>query len=101
MTRVCAVLVLTLLLVGVSSQALGQARACLDRAKLLERLDVRFQEAPIARGLMQTGGVLEALSSADGSTWSLVVTHPNGMSCLVASGRYWQEIAPTAPGEAT
>jgi len=101
MTHVCGRFVLTLLLVGLSSQALGQARACFDRAKLLERLDVQYQETPIARGLTQTSGVLEVLSTADGSTWSLVVTYPSGVSCLVASGKYWQAIPAAIPGETT
>ena len=28
-----------------------------------------------------------------GATWSIIVTRPNGMSCLVAAGEAWRELS--------
>ncbi|MHA1563688.1 MAG: hypothetical protein ACTSX7_00125 [Alphaproteobacteria bacterium] len=89
------------LLLVISSQAMAQTRVCTDRSTLLERFEARFHEAPVARALMHSGGVLEVLSTADGATWSVMVTLPNGTSCIVAAGRYWQVIHPPMPGDGT
>ncbi len=91
--------ILSLFLSGAPTQAVGQTRACIDRATLLERLEARYQEIPVFRALMNTGGILEILSTADGATWTVTVTLPNGTSCVVASGRYWQAVPPPKPGE--
>ena len=37
-------------------------------------------------GLASNGGVLEVLSSTSGSTWTILVTMPNGVSCMIAAG---------------
>ena len=64
--------------------------ACGDRGEILERLSGKFSEAPVAMGLSNTGGVIEVLSSAEGSTWTIILTDPNGLSCLLAAGEYWE-----------
>ncbi len=81
--------------------AAGQVRICRDRTTLLERFARQFDERPVGRGLMQDGGVLELLSSADGATWTLVLTQPNGRSCMIAAGQFWQAEPLGAPGDAT
>jgi len=91
--------ILSLSLTGITAQAVGQTRVCVDRAILLERFEARYQEIPVFRALMNTGGILEVLSTADGATWTVTVTLPNGTSCVVAAGRYWQAVPPPKPGE--
>jgi hypothetical protein len=36
------------------------------------------------------GGLVEVLSTGNGTTWSIIVTTPTGMSCLVAAGEGWR-----------
>ena len=63
--------------------------ACADRSELITRLDGKYSETPVAMGLANNGDVLEVFSSPEGSTWTILVTDTNGISCLVAAGEYW------------
>lgn len=76
--------------------ALAQ-NACMPRDGLLERLGQKYREKPIAAGLANNGQVVELFSSGGGLTWTLVVTTPSGISCLIASGQAWNPDATPAP----
>ena len=41
-------------------------------------------------GLANNGGVLEILVSQSSESWTIIVTMPNGVSCLVAAGESWE-----------
>ena len=41
-------------------------------------------------GITSGGRLVELLRTKDGMTWTLIVTAPNGMACLIASGESWQ-----------
>ena len=43
-------------------------------------------------GLAKNGSVIEVLTSDDGETWTILVSQPNGSSCLVAVGEGWEEL---------
>jgi hypothetical protein len=68
--------------------------ACGHRVDVLKELSERYKEAPVALGLASNGSLLEVLSSDGGTTWTIIVTSPDGTSCLVAAGEDWQ---PTKP----
>ncbi len=68
----------------------AQAQNCASRAEALRNLGDKYGEAPIAMGLTNKGAVLEVLTSEDGATWTLIITMPNGISCMVAAGRMWE-----------
>ena len=36
------------------------------------------------------GALVEVLTTEDGNTWSILLTNPDGVSCLVASGEGWR-----------
>ena len=57
---------------------------------MLELLSQKYSEAPIAVGVANNGGLVEVLSTGDGETWSIIITSPKGMSCLVAAGEGWR-----------
>ena len=38
------------------------------------------------------------LTSDDGSTWTIIVSMPNGTSCLLAAGENWQPVERVAQG---
>ena len=73
----------------VSSVAMAQA-PCGQRDKIVEWLAVEYREAPIATGVSSKGSLIEVLSTHDGDTWTLIVTSPDGKSCLIASGQGWR-----------
>jgi hypothetical protein len=80
-----------------SAQALVLA-GCATHGEVAEKLERRFSEAPAAIGLAGNGSVIELFSTADGATWTLVLTMPDGTSCMVAAGQGWESITPIALG---
>ena len=90
-----------LLLAGLAAGAPELAAAqeiCGTRADLLKELTQRYSEAPVAVGLANSGALVEIPTNDNGSTWSIMVSQPNGMSCLVAAGKEWQALKPAATG---
>ncbi|MER9428840.1 hypothetical protein [Mesorhizobium sp. M0408] len=65
---------------------------CGSRPEILKQLSSRFKETPVALGLAKNGSVVEVLTSDDGETWTIMVSQPNGPSCLVAAGEGWEEL---------
>jgi hypothetical protein len=80
--------VLTMSALPAAAQAPGQAPQCGAREAVLERLSDKYDERPVSIGVTATGSLLEVLASPEGS-WTIVVTVPNGPTCLVSSGDGW------------
>lgn len=74
------------------------APQCDQRDSVLKVLREKYKEAPVALGVTHNGGLVEILTTEDGSTWSIIVTTPQGMSCLVAAGENWRVAPVTVPG---
>lgn len=72
--------------------------ACSKRDDVLSQLGSKYKEAPSAIGLANNGGLIEVLTSDDGSTWTIIVSMPNGTSCLLAAGENWQPVERVAQG---
>jgi hypothetical protein len=83
-----------------ASAAVAQS-LCNDRAGMLEFLAKDYKETPIARGMENGGVVLEVLTDAEGKTWTIIVTDPNGVSCAVATGTDWGNVKPPELGPDT
>lgn len=69
---------------------------CESRTAVLDFLSTRYSEAPVAMGLSKDGGVVEILTSGPGSTFTIIVTTPDGLTCMVAAGDSWESVAPRA-----
>ena len=65
---------------------------CDKRDKVLNFLALKYSEAPVAAGVTNTGGLVEVLTDEKGGTWTIIVTTPQGMSCLVAAGEGWRKV---------
>ncbi len=76
----------------VSTSAAAQTQQCDQRQKVIGHLAKKYQETPIAAGVTGAGGLVEVLSTGDGDTWTIIVSNPNGVSCLVAAGEGWRAI---------
>lgn len=68
-------------------------QGCATRAKVLNHLSANYAEAPVAIGLAQNGGVIELLTSGQGNTWTIIITMPDGTSCMLAAGEDWEQIS--------
>ncbi len=68
------------------------------RDVVVKILGERHAEAPVAYGLASNGGLIEVFTTVDGSTWTMVLTMPNGMSVVVGSGEAWTRRPPVAIG---
>jgi len=77
--------------------AQAQPASCAARASVIERLQTTFGESRQGMGLGQNNAVVEIFASADTGTWTILVTLPNGMSCLIAAGESWERIAEQLP----
>ena len=73
------------------------APSCTERDAALRHLAKKYQEAPVAVGVTSGGGLVEVLSTGDGKTWTIIVTGPNGQSCVVAHGENWRAIPFAVP----
>ena len=87
-----------------SSAAVAQSQnqsqnQCNTRDNVISLLSSKYKEAPVAVGVTNTGGLVEVLSTGDGNTWTIIVTTPQGMSCLVAAGEGWRAVEKTAAME--
>ena len=68
---------------------------CRLRAQFVEGLKHSYAETPIAHGLTnENDWLVELFMSKDGETWTLLLTFPNGESCLVTGGRNWRAVMP-------
>ncbi len=98
LNRFCGILGVAFV-AAVSIPALAQVpAACADRAVALAHLTVKYGEAPVAVGLASNGGFVEVLVGPDGATWSILITMPNGVTCLIAAGENWEAVK-SVPGE--
>lgn len=79
--------------------AQAQDTPCAERNNVVDTLDTQYKESPRAIGLVSQEAVLEIFVS-DSGTWTVVVTDPKGVSCVLAAGQSWEEIpvASNAPG---
>jgi len=75
----------------VASAASGPAPVCGARDDILNKLASDYREEPASVALTSDGQLLEVLKSDSMMTWSILITNPNGFTCLVVSGEGWQD----------
>lgn len=61
---------------------------CSPYDEIVERLKGKFQEKRLGFGLIGNKAVMEFYASKRGS-WTIIVTRPNGIACVVAIGTDW------------
>lgn len=71
--------------------AFAAPMACSARTDVITKLGSKYHERLSSMALTSDGQLLEVLKSDDGTTWSILITTPKGVSCLVAAGEDWQD----------
>lgn len=74
----------------IAAQAQGQN--CGNRELVVERLTSKYGESRQSIGMAPKGRVVEVFASVETGTWTITVTMPNGVTCLVASGQSYEDI---------
>ncbi|SFN43855.1 hypothetical protein SAMN04487859_102208 [Roseovarius lutimaris] len=75
--------------------AAAQGLSCLPRDALVERLEGRYREHLAGGGLQNAQQLLEVWTSAETGTFTVFITRPDGVSCIVATGQHWNEATQT------
>ncbi len=68
--------------------------SCMSREEAVTWLDERYGEQVIGRGLADGGRVMFEVFTGPKGTWTLLVSTPEGPSCIIADGFDWQQLAP-------
>ncbi len=82
-----------------SSSAQAQAM-CGERRAVVADLEKTYSEAPVSIGLASNGAVIEVLASPSGS-FTIILTQPNGISCVMAAGENWEDLPKRLAGAHT
>jgi hypothetical protein len=69
--------------------AAGEEDVCGKRDDIVSRLESGYQEFNSAMGMSTNGSLIELFTS-DKGTWTLMLTQPDGVSCLIAAGQNWE-----------
>jgi len=64
---------------------------CGERGSLMDQLKGKYSELPKSMGLAANGSILEVLTAKTG-TWTILLTTPRGITCLIAAGEHWEEM---------
>lgn len=80
-----------------ATTASAQQMVCGERQHLVSHLGRAYSEQPANFGVAATGNLIEVLTS-DGGTWTILVTDPKGVTCVVAAGENWETLPRIALG---
>jgi len=59
---------------------------------VLNHLSSRYSVTPVAMGVANNGEMVEILLSKSGESWTIILTIPNGMTCMFAAGENWEAL---------
>ncbi|MBF9043414.1 hypothetical protein HKCCE4037_08755 [Rhodobacterales bacterium HKCCE4037] len=83
----------------VALPAEAQNMLCGQRDVVVNELQGRYGEQVLGMGLAHQNRIVEVFVSEETGTWTITVTSPNGMTCLMAAGQHFATMGPVAAGE--
>ena len=72
--------------------AAAQTRNCAEREHVVERLAGTYGESRQSIGLAANNQVMEVFANLESGSWTVTVTLPSGLTCLIASGMAFEEL---------
>lgn len=79
--------VIGLIVASMSVATTASAATCANRAAVVDRLETRFGELPIANAMSPSNNILEVFAKPEAETWTVLLTLPEQqLTCLVSSG---------------
>jgi hypothetical protein len=88
---------LALVLASLSAPAMAQGAACAPRDVVVKRLADAYGETRKSMGLGSQGAVIEVFASDTSGSWTITVTGTNGVTCLIAAGQAFEDVADALP----
>jgi hypothetical protein len=76
---------------SIPAQAVGM---CGSRGDFIKALADKYQETGKALGIAGQVNLVEIFASKAG-TWTILVTTPEGKSCIIAAGSSWEDLPPS------
>ena len=101
MTMIARIMSLTTALACLAAgPAVAQSAQCAPREVVVERLNEAYGESRQSMGLAANNAVVEVFASDTSGSWTITVTGPNGVTCLIAAGQAFETLAEDthAPG---
>ncbi|MEP1765710.1 MAG: hypothetical protein ABJJ53_03495 [Sulfitobacter sp.] len=84
--------------VAFATQASAQPqRNCGPRENVVTRLAEGYGETRQSVGIGANNAMVEVFASDETGSWTIIFTMPTGVSCLVASGQSFEEVAEALP----
>ena len=77
---------------SVTPAAAEGASACSQPKNIADLLHNDYSEKPVAYGVQGDGSLMQVYASRAGDTWTVVMTTPRGVSCIVAEGKRWESL---------
>lgn len=74
--------------------ATGEAQSgnCAPRDRVIAQLSERFGEARQSIGMAAGDRVVEMFASPDTGTWTITMTMPSGLTCIIGAGEAWERV---------
>lgn len=88
---VAVVLAVSWLLMLLGLQAASAQTICVEHKVVAPHLEKTYSESPVSMGLTNDGAIIEIFASPTG-TFTIVLTRPNGESCVMAAGEHWEDL---------
>lgn len=82
-----------------AAQAAQAANQCGKRDVVVTQLTEKYGETRRGMGVANNNAVMEMFASDTSGSWTITVTTPNGMMCLVASGQGYEAMAEELPAK--
>jgi hypothetical protein len=77
----------------------AQNMLCGQRDIVVNELTGRYGEEVRGMGLAHQNRIVEVFVSEETGSWTIIVTSPNGTTCLMAAGQHFATMEPQAIGE--
>jgi hypothetical protein len=101
MARMMMALSLGIAGVVLATQLVRANPQCAPREMVVQTLAARYGETRRSLGLAGPTRVMEVFASDDTGTWTITLTMPDGVTCMVASGEGYQTIDEVPPARGT
>ncbi len=75
----------------------AQTRNCAPRADVVRQLAQDYGETRRGVGLARQGAMMEVFASDNSGSWTITMTLPDGVTCLVASGQFYEPVSEAMP----